>query len=116
MCSSDLIESADFDIGDGHNFGYVWRILPDLTFSNSSGNSPSVQLTVKARQNSGTNYTAADEPTVTKTASYPVEQYTGQVYTRVRGRQMLFRIDSTDLGVAWQMGFMRIDIRPDGRR
>jgi hypothetical protein len=73
-------------------------------------------LTVKARQNSGSNYTPADDPTVTRTATIPVEQYTGQVYTRVRGRQMAFRIDSTDLGVAWQMGMMRIDVRPDGRR
>jgi len=110
------IESSDFDIGDGHNFGYVWRILPDLTFAGSDVANPSVQLTVKARQNSGSNYAAADEPTVTKTASYPVEQYTGQVYTRVRGRQMAFRVDSTALGVSWQVGAMRIDIRPDGRR
>jgi hypothetical protein len=110
------IESSDFDIGDGHNFGYVWRMLPDLTFANSSVDSPTITLTVKARQNSGSNYTAADEPSVTKTSSYPVEQYTGQVYTRVRGRQMAFRIDSTTLGVAWQLGAMRVDIKPDGRR
>jgi len=110
------IESADFDIGDGHNFGFVWRILPDLTFSGSSANSPAVMLTVKPRQNSGSNYTTADSPTVTRTATYPVEQYTGQVYTRIRGRQMAFRIDSTDLGVAWQLGAMRLDLRPDGRR
>ncbi len=110
------IESADFDIGDGHNFGFVWRILPDLTFVGSTAANPAVVMTVKARQNSGTNYAAADQPSVTRTATYPVEQYTGQVYTRVRGRQMLFRIDSTALGVAWQLGTPRIDIRPDGRR
>ena len=110
------IESADFDIGDGHNFGFVWRILPDLTFSGSSANNPAVTLTVKPRQNSGSNYTAADNPTVTRTATFPVEQYTGQVYTRIRGRQMAFRIDSAELGVAWQLGAMRIDLRPDGRR
>jgi hypothetical protein len=110
------IESSDFDIQDGQSFGYVWRILPDLTFNNSTVDSPSVTLTVKPRQNSGSNYTSADSPTVTRTAQYPVEQYTGQVYTRVRGRQMAFRVDSTGLGVAWQMGMMRIDVRPDGRR
>lgn len=110
------IESSDFDIGEGHNFGFVWRILPDLTFSGSTANNPQVMLTVKPRQNSGTNYDAADMPTVTRTATYPVEQFTGQVYTRVRGRQMSFRIDSTELGVFWQLGAMRIDIRPDGRR
>jgi len=110
------IESSDFDIQDGQTFGYVWRIIPDLTFAGSTATNPSVMLTVKARQNSGSNYTPADEPSVTRTAVIPVEQYTGQVYTRVRGRQMAFRIDSTELGVAWQMGMMRIDVRPDGRR
>jgi hypothetical protein len=110
------IESSDFDIQDGQTFGYVWRILPDLTFNNSSSNAPSVTLTVKARQNSGSLYAPADDPTVQETSRIPIEQYTGQVYTRVRGRQMSFRLDSVDLGVAWQMGLMRIDVRPDGRR
>jgi hypothetical protein len=111
-----FIESSDFDIQDGQSFGYVWRMLPDLNFTGSTGNSPSVTLTVRPRQNSGTNYTNADSPVVTRTATIPIQQYTGQVYTRVRGRQMAFRVDSTDLGVAWQMGVMRIDVRPDGRR
>lgn len=110
------IESSDFDITDGEDFGYVWRMLPDLTFAGSNVNSPSITLTVKPRQNSGSNYTAADSPTVVRTATIPIQQYTGQVYTRIRGRQMSFRLDSTDKGVAWQMGAMRIDVRPDGRR
>jgi len=110
------IETSDFDIGDGHNFGYVWRILPDLTFSGSNSNTPSVTLQVKARQNSGTAYAQGDSPTVQETQAIPIELYTGQVYTRIRGRQMAFRLTSTDIGVAWQMGAMRIDIRPDGRR
>lgn len=110
------IESSDFDIGDGHNFGYVWRILPDMNFNGSTSNTPSVTLSVRARQNSGTPYTQGDSPTVQETAAIPIELYTGQVYTRIRGRQMAFRVASSDLGVAWQMGAMRIDIRPDGRR
>jgi len=110
------IETSDFDIQDGQTFGYVWRMLPDLNFTGSTTQSPTVTLTVKPRQNSGTNYTSADSPTVTRTATIPIQQYTGQVYTRVRGRQMAFRVDSTALGVAWQMGMMRIDVRPDGRR
>jgi len=111
-----FIESSDFDIQDGQTFGYVWRIVPDLNFTGSTGSSPSVTLTVRPRQNSGSNYSSADSPTVTRTSTVPVQQYTGQVYTRVRGRQMAFRVDSTELGVAWQMGVMRIDVRPDGRR
>lgn len=110
------IQTSDFDIGDGHNFGFVWRILPDLTFNGSTTTNPSVTLTVKPRVNSGTPYGTADSPTVTRTATFPVEEFTGQVYTRIRGRQMAFRIDSTGLGVQWQLGSPRIDIRPDGRR
>lgn len=116
------IESSDFDIGDGLNFAYVWRIIPDLTFSGSTVANPKCQLTVKVRQNSGAAYTlgSTDSNTVTldsaATTTYAVEVYTGQVYTRVRGRQMGFRMASTDLGVFWQMGMMRIDVRPDGRR
>lgn len=113
---SAYVETSDFDIGDGHNFGFVWRIIPDMKFVGSTGSSPSVTLTVKPRQNSGSNYTSGDSPTVTRTATFPVEQYTGQVYTRVRGRQMSFRVSSNETGVAWQMGAMRIDTRPDGRR
>jgi len=116
------IQSSDFDIEDGHNFGFVWRILPDVNFNGSNVNAPSVTMTVKPRQNSGTPYGAADNPAVTSSNNYGyssvynVQQFTGQVYTRLRGRQMAFRIESTGIGVNWQLGSPRIDIRPDGRR
>ena len=110
------IQSSDFDIGDGHNFGFVWRILPDVTFAGSTSANPSCTMVVKPRTNSGTAYGTPNDRTVERTASYPVEQFTGQVYTRIRGRQMAFRIESADLGAAWQLGSPRIDIRPDGRR
>lgn len=114
---SAYIESSDFDIGDGHNFGYVWRMLPDLTFSGSDTSViPNVTLSVRPRLNSGTNYFPAQNPEVDWIASFPVEQYTGEVFVRLRGRQMAFRIESDDIGVAWQLGTVRIDIRPDGRR
>jgi len=116
------IQSSDFDIGDGHNFGFVWRILPDVNFNGSTINGPTVTMTVKPRQNSGTPYGDADNPQVVSAQNYAtipaytVQEFTGQVYTRLRGRQMAFRIESTGLGVAWQLGSPRIDIRPDGRR
>jgi len=115
-------QSSDFDIGDGHNFGFVWRILPDVNFNGSNVNNPYVTMTVKPRQNSGTAYGAADIPTVqssqnyTTIPQYTIQQFSGQVYTRLRGRQMSFRIESNSLGVAWQLGSPRIDVRPDGRR
>jgi hypothetical protein len=116
------VQSSDFDIGDGHNFGFVWRILPDLTFNGSNSNNPQVTMTVLPRVNSGTPYGTPDNPLVVSSQNYvnqrtyPVQQFTGQVYTRIRGRQMSFRIESDEVGVAWQMGYPRIDIRPDGRR
>jgi hypothetical protein len=116
------IQSSDFDIGDGHNFGFVWRILPDLTFNGSNGNQPYVTMTVRPRRNSGAPYGLADNPQVasaqnyTSRGTYDVQEFDGQVYTRIRARQMSFRIESTTLGVAWQLGSPRIDIRNDGRR
>lgn len=117
------IQSSDFDIGDGHNFGFVWRILPDLNFNGSNVNSPSVTMTVLPRVNSGTAYGAADNPVVQSSNVYSntqnfynIQEFTGQVYTRIRGRQMAFKIESNTVGVAWQLGAPRIDIRPDGRR
>jgi len=116
------VQSSDFDIGDGHNFGFVWRILPDVNFNGSTVNNPEVTMTVRPRVNSGTPYGTADNPAVVSAQNYvtlpqyTVQEFTGQVYTRLRGRQMAFRIESTGLGVAWQLGSPRIDIRPDGRR
>jgi len=117
------IQSSDFDIGDGHNFGFVWRILPDLNFNGSNVSSPSVTMTVLPRVNSGTAYGPADNPKVQSSNVYSntqnfynIQEFTGQVYTRIRGRQMAFKIESTTVGVAWQLGAPRIDIRPDGRR
>jgi len=110
------VQSSDFDIGDGHNFGFVWRILPDVTFAGSNATNPSCTMVVKPRTNSGSAYGAPDAPTVTRTQAYPVEQFTGQVYTRIRGRQMAFRIESGTLGTTWQLGAPRIDVRQDGRR
>jgi hypothetical protein len=116
------IQSSDFDIGDGHNFGFVWRILPDITFNGSNANEPKVTMTVRPRRNSGAPYGLADSPDVqsdqnyTGQRNYDVQLFDGQVYTRLRGRQMAFKITSTDLGVAWQLGSPRIDIRNDGRR
>ena len=117
------VQSSDFDIGDGHNFGFVWRILPDVNFNGSNVATPSVTMTVKPRQNSGTAYGQADSPSVTSGDTYSntkntynVQTFTGQVYTRLRGRQLSFRIESNQLGCQWQLGLPRIDIRPDGRR
>jgi hypothetical protein len=116
------VQSSDFDIGDGHNFGLVTRIIPDVTFDGSTVNGPSLDFEVRPRQFPGTNYGSADSPTVTSAQNYQnqrtynVQQFTQQVFVRVRGRQMALKVISNDLGVAWQLGVPRIDTRPDGRR
>jgi hypothetical protein len=116
------VQSSDFDIGDGHNFGFVWRMLPDVNFNGSNVNEPYVTMELQPRQNSGTSYQTSDTPVVTSENNYvnfplyTVQQFTGQVYTRLRGRQMAFKISSDSIGVAWQLGTPRIDIKNDGRR
>jgi hypothetical protein len=120
------ISSSEFDIGDGHNFGFVWRVLPDLTFQGSSSVAgvsgsgipePKVDMTLFPLQNSGSGVSGSASGAVTRKATYTItEQFTGQIYTRVRGRQMIFQISSSQVGTTWQLGAPRIDIRPDGRR
>jgi hypothetical protein len=119
---TSFCQSADINIGDGHNYGFAWRMIPDVTFDGSTVNNPAVTLTLKPRQNPGSNYSAAATPTVTSTQNYQaqrnyvVQQFTEIVYVRVRGRQMAFRISSDGLGVQWQLGVPSLDLRPDGRR
>jgi hypothetical protein len=117
---SAYISSCEFDIDDGDKFGFVWRMLPDLTFSGSdSSPTPEVTYTLYPMQNSGSGTgTPAVKPVDQLTgASYTVtEGFTGQINTRVRGRQLILKVGSSNLGTAWQLGSTRIDIRPDGRR
>ena len=122
---SAYIQSSDFDIGDGHNYGFVWRMIPDITFDGSTTPSPlkpSVRMTMRPRRNPGSGYGVADSPTVMSAQSYAgqstytVQEFTEIVYSRVRGRQMAFKIESDTLGTQWQLGVPRLDVRPDGRQ
>lgn len=114
------ISSAEFDIDDGDHFGFVYRILPDVTFRNSTTENPTAEMTLIPMKNSGSGFSTsvggADQATITRTAVVPIEQFTGQIFVRVRGRQMILKMASTGLGVGWQLGAPRIDIRQDGRR
>jgi len=115
------ISSSEFDIGDGHNFGFVWRVLPDLTFENATNTpaavAPRVTMTLYGLNNSGSGTTSTANGTVIKGSTYVItEEFTGQIFTRMRGRQMIFKISSNQVNTCWQLGAPRIDIRPDGRR
>jgi len=113
---SAYIESSQFDIGDGNNFSFVSRIIPDVTFRDSTVSSPSVTFTMKARNFPGGNYLQEDDSTVTKTATVPVEQFTNQAFVRLRGRSMALRVASNETGMTWRLGSPRMDVRQDGRR
>jgi hypothetical protein len=114
------ISSSEFDIGDGHNFGFVWRMLPDLSFSGSDPDvTAQLTLTVYPMQNSGSGTStpvAANVDQLTGVQYTITEGFTGQVNTRLRGRQLILKAASNTLGTQWQLGATRIDIRPDGRR
>lgn len=116
------ITSTQFDLDDGDRFMLINKMLPDMTFTGSTAGSPAATMTLNPLENSGSGrYDPASvggnsSATVTRTAVLPVEEFTGQVFTRVRGRQMSIKIESTELGVTWKLGAPRMDMRPDGRR
>ena len=117
-----FITSSEFDIEDGDRFGFIWRVLPDVKFNGSTVTNPQITMYLKPMQNSGSGYNSptslggSDNASVTRTATVPIEEFTGQVYIRVRGRQIAMEYRSTTLGVQWQAGSPRLDIRQDGRR
>ena len=110
------IESSVVDIGEGDQFMFATRIIPDITFRNSSNESPTATLTLKARNFPGGAYFASDADPVVKTASSPVEQFTNELYVRLRGRSMSLRVESNQVNTAWRLGDPRLDLRTDGRK
>ena len=116
------IQSSEFDVQFGNSFAFINRILPDVTFRKSTAANPQVTMTLTPMQNSGSGYNSPQTTggtniaTVTRTATAPIEQFTGQVFLRVRGRQMIFQIEGNQLGLQWQIGTPRIELKLDGRR
>ena len=116
------ITSAQFDLDEGDKFMLVSRMVPDITFEGSTADSPVVNMSLSALQNSGSGFndplseSGNSGGSVIRTAASPVEKFTEQIYLRVRGRQVSFKVESTAVGVTWQLGSPRIDMRPDGRR
>ena len=116
------IQSSEFDVQFGNSFAFINRILPDVTFRKSTAANPQVTMTLTPMQNSGSGYNSPQATggtniaTVTRTATAPIEQFTGQVFLRVRGRQMIFQIEGNQLGLQWQIGTPRIELKLDGRR
>lgn len=114
---NSFIESAAIDIGDGDQFTYIRRVIPDLTFNGSTNlSSPQATFTVKARNFPGASFDNTASGDAVRTASSPVETFTNQLHLRARGRSFALRVESEALGAKWKLGSPRIDLRPDGRR
>lgn len=117
-----FVTSAEFDIEDGHQFSFVSRVLPDIRFDGSTASSPLATLTLLPLANSGSGYNTPlsaggnSGGQIIRSAVLPIEEFTGQLDTRIRGRQMSIKLESNAVGVTWQLGSPRIDLRPDGRR
>jgi hypothetical protein len=109
------IESSDVDIGAGDQFMFASRIIPDITFRNST-TEPTATFTIKARNYPGGNYFGTSNNSVVSTATVPVQLFTEQSFIRVRGRSVALRVESNQVNTAWRLGSPRLDVRPDGRR
>lgn len=109
------IESSDFDLVDGETFMLTRRVLPDLRFAGSTASSPEATFQLLPRNFPGSiqNDNSADAKKVVQTA---VNLYTDQVFIRTRARHMALKVSSETLGVHWQLGSPRLDVRPDGKR
>lgn len=110
------VESSDFDISEGDDFMFVKRLLPDVSFTGSTASNPAVSITLTPRNAPGSAYKAGDSNRVVRSAKVPVERFTERCDVRLRGRHLKFRIESTELGVQWQLGSSRIEVQPDGKK
>lgn len=113
---SAYVESSQIDISEGDKFAFIRRIIPDVSFDQSTAEEPTMDMIVKVRNFPGTNYSNSNTASVERSATVPVEQFTDQVHLRLRGRSFALRAESDDLDVKWKLGSPRIDIRTDGRR
>lgn len=110
---NSYIASSDFDLVDGDQFILTKRIIPDVGFTGSTAAAPEVTMFIKPRNFPGNAYSNIETSAVIETS---INVYTDQVFMRARARQMAIEIESTDLGVQWQLGSPRLDGRPDGKR
>lgn len=114
---NSFIESGTIDIGDGDQFTYIRRVVPDLTFAGSTNlSSPQATFTVKARNFPGADFADTVSGDAIRAAASPVETFTNQLHLRARGRSFAMRVESAALGAKWKLGSPRVDLRPDGRR
>jgi len=113
---SSNIESSQIDLGDGEKFAFIRRVVPDVTFRDSTNETPTLNMIMKTRNFPGVTFNETSSNSVTQSVSSPIELFTEQLHVRLRGRSFAFRIESDATGVTWRLGTPRIEVRPDGRR
>jgi hypothetical protein len=113
---SSHIESSQIDLGDGDQFSFLSRIIPDITFRDSTSPVPAVTFTLGVRNFPGGKYLQENAGSVNKVASSPVEQFTQEIRTRLRGRSFNLKIENAQTETTWRLGTPRVEVRPDGRR
>ena len=103
-----FVSSSPLDLADGQQFTFVRRLLPDVSFRNSSAPVPSIDITTRVRNFTGASFLS--------TTTSEIGAATDQVHLRLRGRQVSIEVASDETGVAWRLGSLRYDLQPDGRR
>jgi hypothetical protein len=113
---ASYIQSSQLSIGDGEDFVFLSRLIPDLTFDASTDSAASVNMTLETRNYPGGQYLQSNASAVTQTATTPVEQFTTEAYIRLRGRSFALKVDSSTIDIQWRLGSPRVEVRPDGRQ
>lgn len=111
------VQSGPIEMGDGDSFAFLSRVVPDVTFENSTITSPSVDYSVTPWQYPGGEMWSPDDLTTTRTQSAPVQLFTPKLDMRLRGRHLILMVENEgQTGVSWRLGLQRFDLQPDGRR
>ena len=106
--ASVYIQSGDFDIGNGQDFQFIKRMIPDIDFNGTGGSSQAVDAVLKVRNYPGDSL--ATEQTTSFTGT------TTKIDMRARGRQAALRFQSSAAGVGFRLGNTRLDLQPNGKR
>ena len=102
-----FIESADFDLGDGEQFMFINRLIPDIDITSTDADA-SVNYILKTRNYPG--------DSLATNSTNAVKSSTQQAFLRSRSRQAALRIESDTTDITWTLGDLRLGLRPDGRR
>tara|TARA_A100001015_G_C14983547_1_gene710535 strand:+ start:78 stop:1388 length:1311 start_codon:yes stop_codon:yes gene_type:complete len=111
-----FIESSDFDLGEGDEYQFISRVIPDIKFignGDTGSGGQTLDIVLKRRNFPGEDLTTAVTGSCTSV--------TTKIDTRVRGRQAVLRLQSNDtdttvIGMSFRAGATRIETQADGKR